>query len=302
MGTLWEKVMKLRKKLTDNKSGYILILPFYIFFAVFVITPIIMNIGLSFTNYDITQMSFVGIQNYLNLTTDRFFWLSMKNTAIYTFFTLIFTMTLGLVLAVFLNQKLRGLKFFRTSFYLPYVTSMVAVSMIWLWLYEPSHGIVNQMLGCFGIKGREWLYDANTALGSIIVMSIWKYTGYYMVIFLAGLQGVPGELYEAATVDGANGFQKFFKVTLPMLSPVTFFLLVTGIINNFNVFEQVIVMTNGGPMNSTTTIVHQIYSRAFFDFLMGYAAALSVVLLLVVLILTVINFRFGNQGADLDMG
>ncbi len=294
--------MKLRKKLTDNKSGYILILPFYIFFAVFVITPIIMNIGLSFTNYDITQMSFVGIQNYLNLTTDRFFWLSMKNTAIYTFFTLIFTMTLGLVLAVFLNQKLRGLKFFRTSFYLPYVTSMVAVSMIWLWLYEPSHGIVNQMLGCFGIKGREWLYDANTALGSIIVMSIWKYTGYYMVIFLAGLQGVPGELYEAATVDGANGFQKFFKVTLPMLSPVTFFLLVTGIINNFNVFEQVIVMTNGGPMNSTTTIVHQIYSRAFFDFLMGYAAALSVVLLLVVLILTVINFRFGNQGADLDMG
>jgi ABC-type sugar transport system permease subunit len=286
----------------DNKSGYFLILPFYIFFTVFVIIPILMTVGLSFTNYDLSRMSFIGIKNYINLMTDKFFWISLKNTAIYTFFTLIFTMTLGLLLAVFLNRKLRGLKFFRTSFYLPYVTSMVAVSMVWLWMYEPSHGIVNQMLGWVRIQGHSWLFDVDTALGSIIVMSIWKYTGYYMVVFLAGLQGIPGYLYEAATVDGTNGFQKFFYITLPMLNPVTFFLLVTGIINNFNVFEQVIVMTNGGPMNSTTTIVHQIYSRAFLDFLMGYAASLSVVLLLIVLVLTTLNFKYSNQGNDLDIG
>jgi ABC-type sugar transport system permease subunit len=279
-----------------------LILPFYLFFTVFVIIPIIVNIGLSFTNYNLDQMSFIGVKNYLNLMTDRFFWVSLKNTAIYTFFTLIFTMTLGLLLAIVLNRKLTGLKFFRTSFYLPNVTSMVAVSMVWLWLYEPSHGIVNQALGWFGIGGRQWLFDVNTALGSIIVMSIWKYTGYYMVVFLAGLQGIPGYLYEAVTVDGANGFQKFIHITLPMLTPVTFFLLVTGIINNFNVFEQVNVMTGGGPMNATTTIVHQIYSRAFFDFLMGYAASLSVVLLLIVLVLTTLNFKYSNQGADLDIG
>ncbi|WP_243663108.1 carbohydrate ABC transporter permease [Hydrogenispora ethanolica] len=279
-----------------------MILPFYLFFTVFVIIPIIVNIGLSFTNYNLDQMSFIGVKNYLNLMTDRFFWVSLKNTAIYTFFTLIFTMTLGLLLAIVLNRKLTGLKFFRTSFYLPNVTSMVAVSMVWLWLYEPSHGIVNQALGWFGIGGRQWLFDVNTALGSIIVMSIWKYTGYYMVVFLAGLQGIPGYLYEAVTVDGANGFQKFIHITLPMLTPVTFFLLVTGIINNFNVFEQVNVMTGGGPMNATTTIVHQIYSRAFFDFLMGYAASLSVVLLLIVLVLTTLNFKYSNQGADLDIG
>ena len=279
-----------------------MILPFYIFFAVFVIIPIIMNIGLSFTNYDMIRMSFIGIKNYINLMTDKFFWLSIKNTAVYAFFTLVFTMSLGLLLAVFLNRKLRGLKFFRTSLYLPYVTSMVAVSMVWLWLYEPSHGTVNQVLGWFGIQGHQWLFDANTALGSIIVMSVWKYTGYYMVVFLAGLQGIPGYLYEAATVDGANAFHKFWRITLPMLTPVTFFLLVTGIINNFNVFEQVIVMTAGGPMNATTTVVHQIYSRAFFDFLMGYAAALSVVLLLIVLVLTTLNYKLNDQGADLDIG
>jgi ABC-type sugar transport system permease subunit len=295
-------VMKLARKLKDNCSGYLMIMPFYIFFAVFVIIPIIMNIGLSFTNYNLTQMTFIGLNNYKNLLTDKFFWVSLQNTLIYTCFTLVFTMALGLMLAVFLNRKLRGLKFFRTSFYLPYVTSMVAVSMIWLWMYEPSHGIVNQLLKIVGIQGREWLFDVRTALGSIIVMAIWKYTGYYMVVFLAGLQGIPEYLYEAATVDGANGIQKFFKITLPMLTPVTFFLFVTGIINNFNVFEQVIVMTNGGPMNSTTTIVHQIYSRAFFDFLMGYAAAISVVLLLIVLLVTTFNFKYGNQGNDLDIG
>jgi ABC-type sugar transport system permease subunit len=279
-----------------------MITPFYIFFGVFVIIPIISNICLSFTNYDLNQMSFIGFQNYQNLISDKFFWISLKNTAIYSFFTLICTMSLGLLLAVFLNRKLRGLKFFRTCFYLPYVTSMVAVSMIWLWMYEPSHGIFNQLLKLVGLRGHEWLYDVKTALGSIIVMAVWKYTGYYMVVFLAGLQGIPEYLYEAARVDGANGFQKFWKITLPMLTPVTFFLMVTGIINNFNVFEQVIVMTNGGPMNATTTIVHQIYSRAFFDFLMGYAASISVVLLMIVLVLTTLNFKFSNQGTDLDIG
>jgi ABC-type sugar transport system permease subunit len=137
---------------------------------------------------------------------------------------------------------------------------------------------------------------------SIILMSIWKYLGYNMIIYLAGLQTIPGYLYEAATIDGASGVQKFFKITLPMLRPVTFFLFVTGLINNFNVFEQVIIMTQGGPQNSTTTLVHQIYTRAFYDFFMGYASAMAFVAVLIIAMITLVNFRYGNQGVDLDIG
>jgi ABC-type sugar transport system permease subunit len=178
---------------------------------------------------------------------------------------------------------------------------MVAVSMVWFWMYEPSHGVVNKMLGLFGIQGKLWLYDANWALPAIIIMSVWKYIGYYMVIYLAGLQSIPGYLYEAATVDGASAAQKFFRITVPMLRPVTFFLFVTGMINNFNVFEQVRILTDGGPMNSTTTVVHQIYTRAFTDFLMGYASSQAFLVLTVVAFLTLIFFKYGQKGVETEV-
>ncbi len=293
-----------RRKATIGQEniGYLLIAPFYIFLIVFVLIPIIANFVLSFTNFDLQQLNFIGLNNYKYLLTDDPFKISLKNTFIYSFFTLIFSMGIGLLAAVILNQKLMGLKFYRTCVFLPHVTSMVAVSMIWLWIYDPSHGTINQLLSLVGIRGKAWLYDVNFSLASIIFMSIWKVIGYNMIIYLAGLQSIPAYLSEAATIDGANSVQKFFNITFPMLSPVTFLLFVTGFINNFKVFEQVQILTAGGPMNSTTTIVHQIYNRGFIDFRMGYAAAMSIILLLIIAVITLVNFKYGNQGQDLDIG
>lgn len=288
------------KRLTNDPIGYVLILPFYVFFFIFILIPILINLILSFTAFDLRSISFVGLKNYLSLFTDEFFLDSLRNTGIYTFFTLVFTLVLSLLAAVFLNRRLIGKNVYRTCFFLPHVTSMVAVSMIWFWIYEPSHGILNKLLAVFGIEGQNWLYDVKWALPAIIVMSIWKYMGYYMVIYLAGLQGIPAYLYEAAKIDGANAVRRFFHITLPMLKPITFFLFVTGIINNFNVFEQVLILTNGGPMNSTTTVVHQIYTRAFTDFLMGYAAAQAFFVLVIITLLTLVFFKYGSRTVDIE--
>lgn len=292
-----------KRRLGEDRIGYLLIAPFYLFFFFFIALPIVINIGLSFTNFDLRRISFVGLRNYRFLIfSDPFFHKALANTAIYTFFTLGLTMVLSLVLAVSLNRKLFLQKTYRTIFFLPHVTSMVAVSMIWLWMFEPSQGVFNRILVGFGLMKVAWLHEARFALPSIIVMSIWKFIGYYIVIYLAGLQTIPSQLYEAATIDGAGERQKFFRITVPMLRPITFFLLVTGMINNFNVFEQVLIMTQGGPLNATTTIVHQIYLRAFFDFLMGYGSAMAVVSVLIVAAVTLLNFRYGSQGMDTEIG
>jgi ABC-type sugar transport system permease subunit len=282
-------------------TGYWMIAPFYIFLVVFVILPIAFNVCFSLTNYNLRNCDFIGLANYQRLFSDETFLVSMKNTFVYTFFSLIINMALGLIVALMINRKLKGLKFIQTSFYMPYVTSMVGVSMIWLWMYDPSYGIFNRILTFWGIPMQQWLYDVHLAMGCVIVMSVWKSLGYFMVIYLSGLQSIPDYLYEAATIDGANAWQQFRHITIPMLQPITFFLFITGIINCFKVFEQVQILTNGGPMNATTTIVHQIYNRGFIEFQMGYAATLAIVLLAIISAITMINFKFGKQGQDLDV-
>jgi len=279
-----------------------MIAPFYLFLLFIILIPVVMNIFLSFTNYDLRSMHFVGFQNYLHLTRDSFFWVSLKNTVQYTSFTLILSMAFGLAFAVLLNGKIPGRRLFRTALFVPFVVSMVSSSVIWLWIYDPSNGILNVALSIFGVPKQQWLYDPNLAMSSIIAMSIWHLVGYNMVVYLAGLQSIPETLYEAARIDGATARQNFFLITFPLLRPVTFFLFVTGMIAGFNVFEQVKVMTDGGPDNSTTTIVHQIYDRAFNDFQMGYAAAIAVVLLVALTVLTLVNFRFGEAGTDVGIG
>jgi len=293
-----QPVSKRRSTFGDDPIGYALITPFYLFLAVFVLFPILVNGYLSFTDYNFKSMSFIGFSNYNRLFHDSFFLISIRNTFVYAFFTLIFTLALGLIFAQLLNRKLRGLNGFRTSLFMPHVTSMVAVSMVWLWMYEPSHGTLNQLLDDLGLAKIDWLFDVKYALMSVIAMSVWKYLGYNMVIFLAGLQGIPRDLYEAASVDGAGALRQFRSITIPMLKPVTFFLVITGLINNFNAFEQIQILTNGGPMNSTTTIVHQIYNRAFNEFQLGYAASMAIVLLVIIAFITLINFRYGNQSYD----
>ena len=275
--------MRRTKRIGDDRCGYVFIAPYYIFFVMFVLFPILVNIGLSFTDFNLKSISFVGVENYVTMISDSLFWISVKNTLIYVVFTVFFTMVLGLLLALALRSAaLWGTKFFRGIIYMPYVTSMVAMSMVWLWMYDPTHGVIN-------------------VLTEMLVMGIWKGIGYYMTLFLAGLNNIPAYLYEAAKIDGANAIQCFKHITLPMLKPVTFFIMITGVISAFNVFEQVNVMTSGGPMNSTTTIVHQIYIRAFTEYKMGYGAAEAVFLLLIVFVFTILNFKYGNQGQDLDI-
>jgi ABC-type sugar transport system permease subunit len=294
---------KTVRKNFDN-SAYVMIAPFYLLFLFFVLIPIFVGLYFSFTNYDLYKSNdFVGLKNYRYLFIDDYFIASVKNTLIYTVLTIFPTLSLGLLFAVFFNRKIFGIKFFRVSFFIPHVTSMVSASMIWLWIYEPTTGILNRLLESIGLKSHQWLANPDEALYCIILMSIWKFTGYNMTIFLSGLQGIPDNLYEASTIDGANSVQKFFKITLPMLRPTTFFLFVNSCIRMFNVFEQVNILTGGGPLSSTTTIVHQIYTRAFREYDMGYASAMAMILLLIVSFITMINFRYGSKGtSDLEIG
>ena len=295
MSVIAFKKAKGIKNTREDKIGYLLIAPFSIFFFIFVFLPILLNIYYSLTNYDLRQSKFIGLLNYKNLLTDSVFFTSLGNTFLYAIVTLVFSTAIGLLVAILFNGKVFGSSIFRTVFFLPYVTSMVSVSMIWLWMFDPSNGVINIILKLMHIKAQNWLFDKNEAMACIIIISVWKYIGYNMVIYLAGLQGISHELYEAAKIDGANVWEQFRFITYPLLKPVTFFLVTTGFINNFNVFELVNILTNGGPMNSTTTIVHQIYIRAFSDYLVGYSSAISVVLMAIVIIVTAINYKINTE-------
>lgn len=279
----------------DTLAAWLMLTPFLIFFALFVVYPIIMNIYYSFTNYNLTSAKWVGLKNYRRLLKDNAFLMALKNTSIYALFSVAALTVFGFLTASALNREVRGLRFIRTLTIFPYATSMTAVSMIWLMLLDPSTGLINKMLRLVGLSGVDWLFNVHTALPCLIFVNIWKNIGYCMLIYLAGMQSIPVEVYEAATVDGASEGQKLLHITVPMVRPVTFFVLITTMLESFKTFEQVKLMTGGDPLYSTTTIVHQIYQRGFAEFKMGYAAAMSVVLLIIVLIVTLINYRFGGR-------
>lgn len=292
-----------KSKIGNEKAGYLFILPYYLFFVFMLLLPIVNTVINSFTDYDLYEKKdFIGLQNYINLFQDELFLQALKNTLIYSVLYIVPSMVLGLLLALLLSKESRGFKFFRAAFYIPYVISMVCASTIWLWIFDPAKGVLNQLLKTLGFSASTWLKDPKLAMGCVVVVSVWKSLGYCMLINLSGIKGIPGYLYEAARLDGANGFQRFRYITLPMLQLTTFFLFITSCISSFNVFEQVNVLTAGGPLNTTTTVVHQIYTRGFTQFKMGYASAMSVILLLIITVITLINFRYGNQGKDIDIG
>ena len=280
--------------------GHLMELPCYLIYFIFIFIPVIMTLWLSFRNYDLfTRNDFIGLANHIRLFGDVRFLKSLRNTSIYSLGTIVPQIVMGLLLAVALNKGVPGKKAFRLAFYLPYVVSMVSISMLWLWIYEPASGVLNQTMRFLHLPPRRWLYNQDLALSSLILMGVWKMTGYNMIIYLAGLQQIPPHLYEAAEIDGASAISKFFRITVPLVQPTTFFLFVINTIQSFSVFEQVNIMTDGGPNNATTTIVHQLYTRAFEEFQMGYACSMGVFLLCITLILTVLNFKYGRQGYDL---
>jgi multiple sugar transport system permease protein len=281
---------------TQAIAGYLFIAPAMLIFIVFTLLPVLYALFLSFTNYDVfTRRDWVGTLNYELIVEDLVaggvYWEALRNTVVYTVVSIPISMGIGLGLALLLNQRLRGLGIYRTVYYIPVVTSMVAVAMIWVQLFDPLYGVISNAIEAVGLPAVNWLGDPNLAMPSIIAVSVWKVVGWNMLIYLAGLQGIPEYLKEAAAIDGANHWQTLWKIILPLLQPTTFFILVTSLIGAFQVFDQVYVMTSGGPANATTTLVHQIYNAAFRALDMGYAAAMSFVLFGVILVLSLVSLK-----------
>ena len=290
--------MKQKKRINNENIGHLLIAPSYLIYLLFVLVPVLWTIVMSFTNYNLREWHFTGISNYIQMFQDKVFLRSIWNTVRYSLMTIPVVMVLALCLAMLLNQRLKAKGFFRTLFYLPNIFSMVAVSMAWLYLYDTNSGILNRMLNGLGLESVGWVSNTAMSMISVAIMSIWNQVGYNMILFLSGLQGIPEHLYEAASIDGATRWQKFRHITLPQLAPTTFFVFVMACIHSFQVFGQVLIVTNGGPVNSTTTIAHQIYKNGFEYFHMGYASAQAVVLLLIILAITIVNWKYGKGGTN----
>jgi multiple sugar transport system permease protein len=276
--------------------GYIFVSPFIVGFALFSAFPILAVLYLGFTEYSVFEAPrFVGLRNYIKIfTDDRLFWTTLWNTTYYVLLAVPGQMLLGFGAALLLNQRVRWLTFWRSAFYLPVVVPYIVSSILFVWILEPQVGVLKFALDQVGIPSPQWLQSEIWAKPAIVLLSLW-HMGSYMLIFLAGLQGIPEHLYEAADLDGAGPLTKLRHVTLPMLTPTILFNLVVGIINSFQVFTFAYVMTKGGPLNSTLFYVYYIYQRAFQFFETGYASALATILFVVVLLVTLGIFKWSNR-------
>ena len=264
--------------------------------------PVLAAFGISFMDWDvITPPDFVGIENYLKLTTDKVFHKAIINTVYYVGVMVPVSAILSLLLAMVMNQKLRGITWYRTAYFMPVVSSTVAVSLVWSWMYAKDFGLLNFLLRQVGAAPVAWLSSSKWAMLAVIIMGIWGQLGSGMIIFLAGLQSIPESYYEAAKVDGANGLQRHLRITLPLITPSLFFYLIITMIDAFQTFESIYIMTRGGPANATTTIVYYIYRNAFRNFKMGYASAQAVVFFLIVMVLTLIYWRLQEKWVYYDV-
>ncbi len=281
-----------RRQRHEERVAWLFITPVILGILIFQVYPTLFSLYASMTAWNlITPPRWVGFENYVDLfTTDRFFLKSMWNTIRYTLGVVLPSMAISLFFASLLNQNIRFKHGYRAIYFVPVVAPTVALALLWGWLYEPNFGIINAALGMVGIKGPSWLGTTTWALRSVIIMAIWAGIGFQIVIFLAGLQGISQDYYEAAAIDGANAWQKFSRITLPLLSPVTFFVLVTGIIGTFQDFSLVWVLTQGGPAGATQLIVMYLYGLAFRLQKMGQASAVAYSVFLVIVGLTIVNF------------
>lgn len=284
--------------------AYVFLLPALIGFLAFTVGPVVGGFLMSLTEWDlVSPPKFVGFLNYRRLftvTQPLYFVQALKNTLWVAASTPI-GIAASLFLAMLVNQKVRGVTWFRTIYYLPVVTAMAVVAMAWIWIYDPIFGPLNFLLNTIGLPGPEWLNSTTWALPAIVLMGIWKGAGWGMVILLAGLQGIPEVLYDAAKIDGANWWQQFRRVTLPLLTPTLFFLMVMGVIGSFQTFEQIYIMTKGGPGNTTATVVYFIYQNAFQWNKMGFASAGAYALFLVILIFTLIQFKLQEKWVHYEL-
>jgi len=280
-------------------AAYLFITPIVILFTAFRIYPAFFNFALSFMKWNVfkNEGTWVGLKNYTRLLEDETFFTAFKNTLLYTGIFLPIQITAALAIALLLNVRFRGRSFCRTALFAPYVITLVATAVIWKWLYDPTSGLINAVLERLNLPTSLWLLGKDTALGSVIVYSIWQSVGYSIVIFLAGLQAIPQRYYEAAEIDGASKFQSFLHITFPLLMPVTLFILVMMTIASFGVFSQIYVMTQGGPAYATLVLVLYMFNHAFTFLNLSYGATIAVVFFVFVLAVTIIELRFGSRRA-----
>ena len=283
------RIFGFRARRNETFWAYTFLIPSMLGLLVFWLITIVAAFGISFTDWSLlSDPEYIGTANYERLIEDKFFWKALKNTLWYVAGVMP-GIVISLSLAVFLNRQIRFKSAYRTLYYLPTITMWVSIAQVWTWLYSPQFGLINWLVGKLGISSISWLNDPKWALPAVIITSIWKGVGYNMVIFLAGLQGIPSVYYEAAQIDGANSWQKFRRITLPLLSPTTYFVTVMTFIGSFGVFSQIFIMTEGGPGTATITVSYYIYTNAFLYFDAGYANTVAVAFFAIVFIFTVVQ-------------
>lgn len=294
---------KVKYKAKENVAGYLFLAPQMLGVLIFSVIPIIFSFYLGFTDWDyisgFDHIKWVGLANYINMWKDVAFTDSLINTIIFTAVTVLMELGLGVVLAVIIEKKVYGSGYFKVAFFIPYISSLVAVSVVFKAMFQPTYGPVNQFLTSIGISNPPgWFGDARWSLAAVILLTVWRDLGYYIIVFLAALKGVSKDLYEAASLDGANGLKQFFYITVPMIRPTTFFLMVTGVIGSFKAFDQIAVTTQGGPGTSSSVLVYYIYNSAFKFYKMGYASAMAWVLFILIFIVTLIQWK--RQNVDVE--
>ncbi len=291
---LLQVTKRLLEKISNNQrlGGLIFIAPALIGTFVFIIIPVICSFGLSFTRWDLLNpIEFVGLDNYTGIFTEPLFYKILLNTIVFALSTSVFGVIIPLVLAAILNTKIRGSEFYKTAYFLPFITPMIVIGIIWEWIFDPNIGLLNKFLHLH----INWLYDPHFAMPALILVSVWKLIGYNMVIFLSALSGISQSMFEAAKIDGANEFQTFKNVTIPLLSPTIFFVVIITAISSFQIFDLIYLMTQGGPLDSTNVLVYAIYKNAFEYFNIGKASAIAYVLFVIILVLTLAQWKLRKK-------
>lgn len=286
------------KKFLDNTlnnqsfAGWVFILPALIGTFIFIIIPVICSFGLSFSKWDLLNpIQFVGLANYKEIFSEPLFYKIFWNTVVFALTTSIFGVIIPLILACILNSKIRGSEFYKTAYFLPFITPMIVIGVVWEWIFDPNIGLLNHILHLH----INWLYDTHFAMPALIIVSVWKLIGYNMVIFLSSLSGISQSLFEAAKIDGATPVQTFKNVTVPLISPTIFFVIIITAISSFQVFDLIYLMTQGGPLDSTNVLVYAIYKNAFEYFNVGKASAIAYVLFTLILVLTLIQWNLRKK-------
>lgn len=276
----------------DKLTALIFILPAVLGTLIFIVIPVIFSFSLSFVNWDLlSPITFAGVNNYKDVLTDSSFLQVLSNTFVFAISTSVFSVIIPLILACILNSKIRGSNFYKTAYFLPFITPMIVIAIVWQWIFDPNIGLLNQLFH-MNIK---WLYDVRYAMPALIVVSVWKLIGYNMIIFLSGLSTINQEVLEAAKIDGANSWQTFKNVTVPLLSPTIFFVIVITSISSFQVFDLIYIMTEGGPNNSTMVLVYSIYKYAFEFFDVGKASAIAYILFAIIFVLVLFQWKLRKK-------